>query len=65
MKELTQKEIEKAFEEGKIEQLKYMVDVEGKQYTSDFTYGGLRDCQWFIHENGKPNKQYNIKVVRG
>lgn len=64
MKELTQKEIEKAFESNEIDQLKYMVDVEGKQYTSDFTYGGLRDCQWFIHENGKPNKEYNIKVVR-
>ena len=64
MTTLNQKEIEKAFKESKIDTLKYYVEVEGRTFTSDFTYGGLRDIQWFIHEYGKPNKSYNILVIK-
>ena len=64
MKKLNQKQIEKAFKENTISELKYHVEVEGKSFTSDFTYGGLRDCQYFIKENGKPNKNYTIEVVK-
>lgn len=42
----------------------YKVKVENKIFTAEFNYTGLRACQLFIKENGKPNKLYNIKVVK-
>lgn len=38
----------------------YEVKVEGKVFQSSFDYEGLRACQLFIKENGKPNKRYKI-----
>lgn len=43
---------------------KYVVKVEGLQYETDFNYEGLKLCQLFIKDNGKPNKMYKIRVVR-
>lgn len=64
MKKATQKEINKAFKNCDLSGLNYFVDVDGKTYTSEFTYGGLRDCQLFIHDNGKPNTNYKIIVIK-
>ena len=42
----------------------YKVKCEGKEITTEFCYGGLKEAQKFIQDNGKPNKQYKIRVVK-
>lgn len=39
----------------------YEVKVEGKVFQSSFNFEGLKECQLFIKNNGKPNKRYVIK----
>ena len=39
----------------------YVVKVEGREFKTEFSYGGLRECQKFIADYGKPDKKYTIK----
>lgn len=48
----------------KFEDYEYVVKVEGKEFRTECNYGGLKDCQLFIQNNGKANKKYNIKMVK-
>lgn len=43
---------------------KYYVKCEGKELKTEWNYGGLKECQKFIQDNGKPNKRYAIKTIK-
>jgi len=48
----------------KFEDLRYFVRVERLTFETTFDYAGLKKCQLFIKLNGKPNKNYKIRVVK-
>lgn len=42
----------------------YQVKCEGRTFTTDWNYGGFKECQKFIQDYGKPEKQYKIRTIR-
>ena len=42
----------------------YQVKCEGRIFTTKWCYEGLRECQKFIQEYGRPDKQYKIRTIR-
>lgn len=42
----------------------YCLKMENMKYYAPCTYGGLRDLQYLIYKYGKPDKKYQIKMIK-
>lgn len=42
----------------------YQVKCEGRTFTTKWCYEGLKECQKFIQDYGRTDKQYKIRTIR-
>lgn len=65
MKKLTMYEIGKQISEGKFNRnkIKYYVNVEGHELTTEFSLDGMLECLEFVHEYGIGEKRYPIEII--